>query len=442
MRALPLQAQPEDGAEGTPDIGRPLSCGTITTVMKRWIATAIAMTTATTTLWSGPAHAATPSPEGYTLFGASDTLNGVAYDSFRIPAIVATTPGTLVAFAEGRRANEGDWGDIDLVMKVSTDNGASWSALQPVATAGTNAWGNPTPVYNPNSDPATGGTIWLFAQLTDGTITDVSQATWDNREVFAVSKQVGATGVPSGAWTFKNLNATLKPPAYKWDAIGPGNGIRLTQTGPDKGALVIPAWGRNIYSKDGGVTWQLSTLPSRDGVEGAVAERTGGSLYRNDRPGASGFQPYRKYLTGTLTGGYTAYQWHDGTHDTLTEPTASQGCQGSLLRYNFDGKHRLMFLHPSDPTNRRDMKISISYDNGATWDKMSRLIPHPSGWGGTDPVEGGYSSMAKTSDYHVAALIEGSKRDPSNPDGTGAKEHFIVFHKFNLSWILNGRTEP
>jgi hypothetical protein len=50
--------------------------------------------------------------------------------------------------------------------------------------------------------------------------------------------------------------------------------------------------------------------------------------------------------------------------------------------------------------------------------------------------------MAKTSDYHVAALIEASKADSSNPDGTGSKAHIIVFHKFNLNWILNGRTEP
>jgi sialidase-1 len=103
--------------------------------------------------------------------------------------------------------------------------------------------------------------------------------------------------------------------------------------------------------------------------------------------------------------------------------------ESSLLRYNFDGKHRLMFLHPSNPTNRRDMMVRISYDNGATCDKMSRLIPHRSGWGGSEPVEGGYSSMAKTSDYNVAALIEASKVDRSNPDGTGPKEHFIVFHK-------------
>ncbi|WP_158647501.1 exo-alpha-sialidase [Actinoplanes sp. ATCC 53533] len=411
-------------------------------MMRRWIAIGAAVMMTAAPVFVGRAYAATPSPEGFTLFGANDMLNGSSYDGFRIPAIVTTTPGTLVAFAEGRRNSESDWGDIDLVMKVSTDNGANWSALQPVATGGTDTWGNPTPVYNPNSDPATGGTIWLFAQRTDGTITSVSQTTWENREVYALSKPVGANGAPSGAWTFKNLNSTLKPLNFKWDAIGPGNGVRLTQHGPDKGALVIPAWGRNIYSKDGGATWQQSTLPSREGVEGTVTERTDGSLYRNDRPGASGLD-YRTFLSGTLNGGYTNYQWHNGANDTLTEPTNSDGCQGSTLRYNFDGKHRLMFLHPSSTTDRRDMKISISYDNGGTWDKMSRLIPRPTGWGSsTDLKEGGYSSMTKTSDFNVAALIEGSKSDPSNPAGTGSKEPFIVFHKFNLPWILNGRTEP
>src|SRR5262249_9424132 len=148
------------------------------------------------------------------------------------------------------------------------------------------------------------------------------------------------------------------------------------------------------------------------------------------------------HVSGKLSGGYGDYAWHDGTHDKLTEPTSGDGCQGSLLRYNFDGTHRLMFLHPSNLTSRRDRLISISYDDGATRDRMSRPLPHPTGWGAPDPVEGGYSSMAKTSDFNVAALIEGSKVDPSNPGGTGPKEHFLVFHKFNLSWILNGRTEP
>ena len=45
------------------------------------------------------------------------------YKSFRIPAIVNTNKGTLLAFAEARKHGGGDQGDIDLVVKRSSDNG-------------------------------------------------------------------------------------------------------------------------------------------------------------------------------------------------------------------------------------------------------------------------------------------------------------------------------
>jgi hypothetical protein len=51
------------------------------------------------------------------------------YACFRIPAIVATTKRTVLAFCEARRNNCGDAGDIDLVVKRSADNGKTWSKL-------------------------------------------------------------------------------------------------------------------------------------------------------------------------------------------------------------------------------------------------------------------------------------------------------------------------
>ena len=51
------------------------------------------------------------------------------YHSFRIPALLTTPRGTLLAFAEGRRNNLNDSGDIDLVLKRSQDKGKTWSEL-------------------------------------------------------------------------------------------------------------------------------------------------------------------------------------------------------------------------------------------------------------------------------------------------------------------------
>src|SRR5687768_3537968 len=78
------------------------------------------------------------------------------YHTYRIPAIIRAVNGTLLAFAEGRKSGGGDAGDIDLLLKRSTDNGRTWSQIQVVWDDGTNTCGNPCPVVD-----ASTGTVWL-----------------------------------------------------------------------------------------------------------------------------------------------------------------------------------------------------------------------------------------------------------------------------------------
>jgi len=68
------------------------------------------------------------------------------YFGFRIPTIVQAKNGDLVAIAEGRVNDLGDDGDIDLVMKRSTNLGATWSPLSVVRSEGTSTTGNPLPL--------------------------------------------------------------------------------------------------------------------------------------------------------------------------------------------------------------------------------------------------------------------------------------------------------
>ena len=39
------------------------------------------------------------------------------YHTFRIPAVIKTKGGIILAFAEGRKSARADYGDIDLVLK-------------------------------------------------------------------------------------------------------------------------------------------------------------------------------------------------------------------------------------------------------------------------------------------------------------------------------------
>jgi sialidase-1 len=120
--------------------------------------------------------------------------NESIYHSFRIPSIIKTKNGTLLAFAEGRRWSPSDYGDINVVFKRSTNNGSTWSALGEVAASGTGTWGNPTAVYD--KDKGTNGRVWLFMCWNDGAIDEWSDFnSWGDRKVYAsYSDDDGLTG--------------------------------------------------------------------------------------------------------------------------------------------------------------------------------------------------------------------------------------------------------
>src|SRR6476620_1097216 len=55
------------------------------------------------------------------------------YRVFRIPGIVATNQGILLAYAEARKSDRGDWNTIDIVMRRSKDGGRTWSPSTKIA---------------------------------------------------------------------------------------------------------------------------------------------------------------------------------------------------------------------------------------------------------------------------------------------------------------------
>lgn len=79
------------------------------------------------------------------------------YHSYRIPSLTQAPNGNLIALAEGRKHSSLDYGDIDIVYKVSTDQGETWSELKPLLVEGNGTWGNPTILLDEEN-----GRIWLF----------------------------------------------------------------------------------------------------------------------------------------------------------------------------------------------------------------------------------------------------------------------------------------
>lgn len=54
---------------------------------------------------------------------------GDGYASYGIPAIIQSRSGELIAFCEGRVDHAGDYGNVDMVYKISKDVGVKPGGL-------------------------------------------------------------------------------------------------------------------------------------------------------------------------------------------------------------------------------------------------------------------------------------------------------------------------
>jgi sialidase-1 len=285
------------------------------------------------------------------------------YHTFRIPALITTKKGTLLAFCEGRKTGRGDHGNLDMVLKRSRDNGKTWGPIELVHEEGGDekiTIGNPCPVVDHST-----GDIWLpFCR--------------DNDDVFMMHSHDDGKSWSKPA----NITKSVKRPEWGWYATGPGVGIQLTR-GKYKGRLVIPCdhrvgegrdkWNtqghsHTIYSDDHGKTWQLGKATGQSMNECQVAELSDGRLMLNMRSYRGKKQ---RAVSISEDGGVTWTKPKD--NPTLVESV----CQASLLRYSFaDGKKtrsRLLFTNPATPSGRHHMTVRLSEDEGQTW-PVSRLI--------------------------------------------------------------------
>jgi sialidase-1 len=344
------------------------------------------------------------------------------YHSFRIPSIVRTNANTLIAFVEGRMSMNKDHGNINVEYKRSTNNGSTWSSMMEVVGAGLGTWGNPTSVVDRNT-----GRIWVFMNWNSATKniggTDGYDKidTWGDRKVYySYSDDDGLTfSTPT------DMTSTLLPPNYTWDAIGPGVGIQTSN-----GTLVIPAQGRNIYSTDHGATWHYKLIPGGTS-EGAIVELNDGRLMRNDRATSTVWaNAKRRHVSrGTLAGSFSTFT----PDDVLLDPA----CQGSIVRYT-GSPDRIMILNSASTETRCKMRVRISYDGGLTWPISRKIYDWLTDAEAFAQGKGGYSSMVKTADYTIGALIEINE----NTGDSDNSHRSIEFHKFNLPWMTSGATEP
>ncbi|MFE1334318.1 exo-alpha-sialidase [Streptomyces microflavus] len=363
---------------------------------------ALAMTLAATALTTPASPAAAAVPAAVTTPFKAGTEG---YRCFRIPALVTTPSGALLAFAEGRVATCSDIGHNDIVMRKSTDGGRSWGPLKVVAgAADEDAHGNPAPVV----DTATGRVSLLYA--TGGWSGTPSAPVRGPRSLRVVHSVDDGAG-----WTAGAPLPHLKPADRAWISTGPGHGIQLAG-GPHRGRLVVAgdytttggrAGGQLYVSDDGGLTWALGAHADVDRATSAfpaelsVAETTGGGVYVNARSSARcGTNDHR--TTATSADGGTTFDAPFSPVPGLDTPPVS----GSLLRLHAKelgaAQDRLLFsapsrLGPHTLEDRRELAIRSSYDEGRSWRTVGTVVT---------PGRSGYSDLALVPGGAIGVLYE------------------------------------
>lgn len=323
------------------------------------------------------------------------------YNTFRIPSLLLAANGDLLAFCEGRLESSHDTGDIQLLMKRSTDNGKTWSKTEILWADAGNTCGNPCPVVDQST-----GTIWMLMTWNSGKVPESKIQPGfgeDSRRVYLMH----STDHGQSWSNAKEITRSVKKENWTWYATGPGNGIQITQ-GSHKGRLVIPCdikaisngqegWHSHIiYSDDHGSTWQLGGIAPQEGVnECAVAELADGRLMLNMR-NRHRQQPGRQVCLSSDGG----LSWTDQQFDkTLIEPV----CQASLIRadqnLSSSPTGRLLFSNPASQNKRERLTIRLSEDNGKTWSGTMLAYPGSAAYSALAPTSQGFGCLFEVDGY-------------------------------------------
>lgn len=336
--------------------------------------------------------------------GENDTAN------YRIPSLITTPSGVVVASADARRDRAGDPpNNIDQHIRRSFDNGKSWSDIIVAADFyGDRSAGDPLMFYDKQT-----ATLWLgyvYANEGVGLAKGINEPGYGDNTFHIYLQQSKDDGL---TWSSPvDITRQIKPEHLVASWSAPGIGIQLRC-----GRLVFCFSTMNAekrqdsyvaYSDDHGKTWKSS----RAGIgtnESQVVELNDGRLMivlRKDKG--------MRLIAYSNDKGETWEPQFES--DTLVDPR----CQASVLRYSStldgDDKDIILYCNPASDSQRRNLTVRASFDEGKTW-PVSKLI---------NEGYSGYSCMTKLPNGEIGVLYE------RNVD----EKHTLTFTKFSLEWLL------
>ena len=375
---------------------------------------------------------------------------------YRIPSIVATKNGTVIAFCNDRKDSVIDHAEEAALVCAVKKPGKAWSDVRTLVGIPGWACGIGSAVYDPASDTvmcsASRNPVARneFGKYTAEELAEMDRLAEEKAKALGIRRGAFMICTSDGGDTWHERAFAIRPALFtREDGVtieiggschGSSHGICL-RYGEHKGRLICPSriaaaayntwdgirkycYNNAIYSDDGGFTWQASVPVQRGTGEGTLIERGDGRLLYNSR---AYFQDQRRYLADSENGGET---WGNFRSDDFLIEEKNIGCNASFLRVaREDLKNTSLlpdgcdsvtvFVNPRAET-RRNMTCCVSFDEGETWPVTKTVWDRAAAYSSLDydPVSG-----------HFFLLYE--RGDNSDPYESG-----IAAAEFDLGWLI------
>lgn len=346
------------------------------------------------------------------LFETTDlALSGDGAHTYRIPALDVLPDGTLIAAYDRRNDSSGDLpGNLDLLVRRSTDNGRTWTGPQVVADYddGVGA-GDPSVIVDRET-----GRIFLFHAYGPKGIGFFNSGNGNgNDSTSTLHADYSYSDDGGKSWRTRRITEDIKNPSWLGMFASSGTGIQLST-----GRLVQQyafrksdgsIWAASAYSDDHGGSWKMGEPVGPLMDENKTVELADGRVMLNSRTSSA-----KTRLVAYSEDGGITYSKPE-PDDELIDPTNN----ASILRYDQAAEpgspqeHWLLFSNTASTTTRHNMTVRMSCNDGRTW-PISKVV---------EPGGSAYSTLSRLKDGTFGLLYESG---PYNK---------ITFARFNDAWL-------
>ncbi|VIP21414.1 sialidase A precursor (neuraminidase A) [Streptococcus pneumoniae] len=372
-------------------------------------------------------------PEGAALTEKTDIFesgrngkpNKDGIKSYRIPALLKTDKGTLIAGADERRLHSSDWGDIGMVIRRSEDNGKTWGDRVTITNLRDNPKASDPSIGSPVNidmvlvqDPETKRIFSIYDMFPEGkgifgmssqkeeAYKEIDGKTYQilyregEKEAYTI-RENGTVYTPDGKATDYRVVVDPVKPAYsdkgdlyKGDQLLGNIYFTTNKTSPFRIAKDSYLW--MSYSDDDGKTWSapqdITPMVKADWMKFlGVGPGTGIVLRNGPHKGRILIPVYTTNNVSHLDGSQSSRviysddhgkTWHTGEavndnrqvdgqkiHSSTMNNRRAQNTESTVVQLN-NGDVKLFMRGLTG-----DLQVATSKDGGVTWEKDIKRYP-------------------------------------------------------------------